>query len=228
MVKEISIFTKFFLVIFANALLFFNLPIRFQVLTYCYLCLPLLLAHAYRKAVEWLAVSAVFTVGNACVALYPDNFLGHYLLFFFSGVGKLLPLAIVGVLIFSTTHVSELVYGFRCLHAPQWVIIPMSVLFRFFPTIRYDYRQIREAMKFRGLAFNGMSLLLHPVRSIELIYVPLLNNASNVAGELTAAALTRGISDPGKKTSLYEVSFGFTDVAMLMVGIGIFGSLVYA
>ncbi|OZG50265.1 energy-coupling factor transporter transmembrane component T family protein [Bombiscardovia coagulans] len=226
--KQASIFTTFFLIILANVSLFFSMPVWLQAALCCFLCAPLFLTRKYKKGLKWLLISAIFVVGNACVLLYPDNFWGHYLLFLFSGFGKLLPVVIVAVVVFSTTRVSELVYGLRCLHVPQWIIIPLSVLFRFFPTIRYDYRQIREAMKFRGLAVSGASMLLHPFRSMELIYVPLLNNASNVAADLTAAALTRGISDPGTKSSLTEVSIGVVDIGMVVVGLGLLGCLVYA
>ncbi|WP_158336160.1 energy-coupling factor transporter transmembrane component T family protein [Bifidobacterium actinocoloniiforme] len=222
------IFSKFFLVVFANALLFFNLPIWLQAASYAYLCLLFLPARRWRQAGMWLAVCAVFVAGDACVLLYPDNLLGHYLLFLFSALGKMLPVVVVAALIFSTTRVSELVYGLRTLRLPQWVVVPMSVLFRFFPTIRHDYHQIRDAMKFRGIAVNGSDLALHPLRSMEYIYVPLLNNASNVAGDLTAAALTRGLADPQRKTSLYGLSVFSSDLVCLIVGLGLLGCLAYA
>nr|WP_317642607.1 energy-coupling factor transporter transmembrane component T [Bombiscardovia apis] len=199
-----------------------------QIAAYTYLCLLFFLARRWRQGVTWALVSAVFVVGNACATLYPDNLWGHYVLFLFSGLGKMLPVVIVAALIFASTRVSELVYGLRCLHMPQWVIIPMSVLFRFFPTIRHDYHLIRDAMKFRGLAVGGFALLLHPARSLEYIYVPLLNNAANVASDLTAAALTRGLANPGPKSSLYKVSFSLTDWLVFIVGIGLLGCLIYA
>ncbi|BDR52503.1 cobalt ABC transporter permease [Bombiscardovia nodaiensis] len=226
--RAASIFSKFFLVIFANILLFFNLPIWLQIASYVYLCLLFFLARRWRQGLTWLAVSAVFVVGNACALLYPDNLWGHYLLFLFSGLGKMLPVIIVAALVFASTHVSELVYGLRSLHMPQWVVVPLSVLFRFFPTIRSDYHQIRNAMKFRGLAVGGTDLLFHPARSLEYIYVPLLNNASNVAADLTAAALTRGLANPGRKSSLYKVSWSLTDALVLLVGLVLLGCLAYA
>ncbi|RBP99765.1 energy-coupling factor transporter transmembrane component T [Bifidobacterium xylocopae] len=226
--RPASIFTKFFLVAFANALLFFDLSPIAQLASCSYLITFFLIARRWRQAALWLALSAVFLAGSASVLLFPDNLLGHYLLFLVSGLGKMLPVVIVAALVFSTTRVSELVHGLRSLHLPQWVIVPLSVLFRFFPTVRHDYRQIRDAMRFRGIAVSGIALVLHPMRTLEFIYVPLLNNASMVASDLTASALTRGLAAPGRKTSLARVTWSLTDPLALLLGLALMAWVIHA
>ena len=88
----------------------------------------------------------------------------------------------------------------RKLRLPQSVVIPLSVTFRYFPTIREEWDSIRAAMKMRGIRV-----------SLEHIMVPLIFSAVNVAEELSAAALCRGLDAPGEHTSYVEVAFGLAD-----------------
>lgn len=218
-----SIYTKFFLVLFANGLLFFTLPDPLILAVEWYFCSFQVLAGRFSKGMEWLAVCTFFTGGTLLASHLPDNPVGDYLLFILVGLGKLLPIIVVGAFIAGTSKVSEIIYALRRLHMPQWVVIPVSVLFRFFPTIRQDYHQIRKAMKFRGIAVTTADMFRRPLRTMEYIYVPLLSNAANVAGDLTAAALTRAITDPGPKTSLVSVRFTPVDAIMCIMGLLLIG-----
>lgn len=81
----------------------------------------------------------------------------------------------------------------------------VSVGVRFFPTVGEDYRHIRAAMALRGIAAGRGALLRHPVQSLEYILMPLLMNSNNVAQDLSAAALTKGIGLPGRHTCMTEL-----------------------
>lgn len=85
------------------------------------------------------------------------------------------------------------------------IIIPCAVVARFFPTVGEDYRHIRAAMALRGIAAGRGALLRHPVQSLEYILMPLLMNSNNVAQDLSAAALTKGIGLPGRHTCMTEL-----------------------
>ena len=80
----------------------------------------------------------------------------------------------------------------RRMHVPEAVVIPCVVVIRFFPTIAEDYRQIRNAMALRGISSGGWGIVRHPTQSLEYILIPLLMNATNVAQDLSVAALTKG------------------------------------
>lgn len=226
--KRISIYSKFFLVVFANGLLFFTLPDALTLAITLYFCSFQFVDGRIRKGLKWVGITAVFAVGTYLAYLAPENLFGRYILFFFVGPGKMLPVVIVGAYISGTTKVSEIICSLRRLHVPQWIVIPTSVLFRFFPTVRNDYRQIRKAMKFRGIATTTGDMVRHPVRTMEFIYVPLLSNATNVASDLASAALTRGLTDPGPKTSLVRVRFTPADAAMCLLGLVLIGAAFYA
>lgn len=225
--STISVYTKFFLIIFANGLLFFTLPDPLTLAITLYFCSFQFVDGRVDKGWRWVGITAVFALGTYLAYLTPDNLIGHYILFFFVGIGKLLPVIIVGAFISGTTKVSELIYTLRKLHLPQWIVIPVSVLFRFFPTVRNDYRQIRKAMKFRGIATTTSDMVRHPIRTMEFIYVPLLNNATNVATDLASASLTRGLTDPGPKSSLVKVKFTPIDGLMCLIGLILMGGALY-
>ena len=72
-------------------------------------------------------------------------------------------------------------------------------------TVGEDYRQIRAAMALRGIAEGRGTLLLHPMQSLEYVLMPLLMNSNNVAQDLSAAALTKGIGLPGRHTCMTEL-----------------------
>ena len=93
----------------------------------------------------------------------------------------------------------------RRMHLPESIIIPCAVVVRFFPTVGEDYRHIRAAMALRGIAAGRVALLRHPVQSLEYILMPLLMNSNNVAQDLSAAALTKGIGLPGRHTCMTEL-----------------------
>ena len=93
----------------------------------------------------------------------------------------------------------------RRMHLPESIIIPCAVVVRFFPTVGEDYRHIRAAMALRGIAAGRGALLRHPVQSLEYILMPLLMNSNNVAQDLSAAALTKGIGLPGQHTCMTEL-----------------------
>lgn len=222
-----SIVTKFFLLIFANLLLFTSLTPSLEFLLIVYLCSFFWLDQMPKKGIFWLLLACLLIGGEWLSGQIPFVGLSHLLLFFTAGLRKLLPVMIAGVFIFSTTRVSEFIYGLRLLHLPKLIIIPLTVLFRFFPTIRQDYRQIRTAMKFRGIAVNRWDLVRHPVQTLEYIYIPLLNNAVNVAGDLTASALTRGITNPAMTTSLTKFYFGKKDLFSILLGCVLLGGVFY-
>lgn len=97
------------------------------------------------------------------------------------------------------------------------VVIPCVVVIRFFPTIAEDYRQIRNAMALRGIASGGWGLVRHPAQSLEYILIPLLMNATNVAQDLSVAALTKGLGREGEHTSRTLIRMTVVDWLVMIV-----------
>ena len=111
----------------------------------------------------------------------------------------MLPGFVMGYYLISTTTVSEFVAAMERMHIPQKIVIPVSVVFRFFPTVREEYAAIRDAMKMRGI-----TTLRSPMKMLEYRIVPLMMSVAKIGEELSAAALTRGLGAPRKRTNICE------------------------
>ena len=88
----------------------------------------------------------------------------------------------------------------------------MSVIFRFFPTISEEYQAIRDAMKMRGIRFGGKN----PFLMLEYRLVPLMVSVVKIGDELSAAALTRGLGAPVKRTNVCQIGFHVQDLIAIL------------
>lgn len=214
--------TKLMLILVVNLFLLLSHSLIFE-LVLVFGCLLLI-------TIDWQAKSAFHFFIVFLIMLGIDQLLTPYINgFFFTLVSfitvalrKFLPCFILGKWILTKTEVSEFVAVMWKLRLPQTAIIPLSVVFRYFPTIKEEWASIRAAMKMRGIQV-----------SLEHIMVPLLMSAVNVSEELSAAALCRGLDSPEPHTSLVQVRFRFSDVlvwcitgvlaiaAIILKGVGI-------
>lgn len=126
----------------------------------------------------------------------------------------MLPGFIMGYYLFSTTKVSEFVAAMERLHITQKIVIPMSVVFRFFPTVKEEYAAINDAMRMRGI-----STLKSPMKMLEYRVVPLMISIAKIGEELSAAALTRGLGAPQKRTNICKIGIGFIDTIFLSLSV---------
>lgn len=86
------------------------------------------------------------------------------------------------------------------LRIPKGIILSFSVMFRFIPTIKEEYRLIQYNLKLRNL--TGINILIHPFKSIEYRIIPLIVCVANIGKDLTVAGLIRGLSSPNKTSQL--------------------------
>lgn len=209
--------TKIALVLFTNIMVFFHLPI---VIESSYLILLLLILASQK---EWRRIFIYVSIYLSILLLSRPNFLsqlpiiGSIIGFYTLTVRRLFPLTMMAGFLIKSTPVSSLIYTLRKWKIPEFIIIPLSVLFRFFPTLRKDYQQIRSAMKFRGIAVTNWEMARHPLQTLEYILIPLLMNASVTALDLSSAALTRGINHPAISTSIYQKKMTFFDWMIITI-----------
>ena len=201
---------KLYLLLLANLMLLFHVGTGAEAAATA-LCLLLFFLSGKARAgvrlsVLYFGLLAVdlFVVPRAGESVLLSPFLNVVALFSV-GIRMMLPCIITGAYAFSTTTVGELTAALRRMHLPESIIIPCAVVVRFFPTVGEDYRHIRAAMALRGIAAGRVALLRHPVQSLEYILMPLLMNSNNVAQDLSAAALTKGIGLPGRHTCMTEL-----------------------
>ena len=106
------------------------------------------------------------------------------------------------------TSVSEFIGAMERILLTEKIVIPLSVIFRFFPTVSEEYQAIRDAMKMRGIRFGGKN----PFLMVEYRLVPLIVSVVKIGDELSAAALTRGLGAPGRRTNLCRIGFHAQDL----------------
>lgn len=135
---------------------------------------------------------------------------------------RMMPGFIMGYYLVTTTKVSEFVASMERMYIPQKIIIPMSVMFRFFPTIGEEAHSINDAMRMRGVGFGIGNFLKAPITMIEYRMIPLLMSTVKIGNELSAASLTRGLGSPVKRTNICEIGFGIRDIILSVIAIAAF------
>ena len=217
---------KLILITLAAIYVTLDLTILQEVLLIVVFVLPFFLSKLPLMGLGFLLVYFLQLMGSLYLLPNIDSpFFIYIVSFIFNGFRLLLPGIIAGTYAIKTTTVSEWIATFKKLHFPNWLLIPIAVMLRFFPAVREDYHHIRKAMAFRGIGTSPIDLIKQPVKTIEYILIPLLMNATQVAEDLTVSALTKGLSIPGRHTSIVELEWTMMD--WLLLGLAFLPFILY-
>lgn len=132
-------------------------------------------------------------------------------------ISRMLPGVIMGYYLVSTTRVSEFVAAMKKVNVSDKIIIPLSVMFRFFPTVLEEFKAIGDAMKMRGISFR--TLIKNPITLLEYRLVPLMMSVVKIGDELSASAISRGLGSPIVRTNICSIGFKIQDYILLFLGI---------
>lgn len=178
--------------------------------------LPLVLLLASRK---WGA-STAYTLAYAASRLATTYLLpattglANFVVMMVFGIFlQFLPCIMMFSFVFSTTTVSEFIAALGRMHVTDKIAIPLSVMFRFFPTVGDEYAAINDAMRMRCVTFGHGSL----AAMVEYRLVPMMVCSVRIGEELSAAALTRGLGSPVKRTNICQIGFHAQDIVVLAV-----------
>lgn len=144
------------------------------------------------------------------------------LIAWFSLFFKMYPCGLLAGVVISTTKVNEFLSAMHKAHIPKKVVIPFAVMLRYFPTVREDWRYIKDAMRLRNISPSFKSFIKNPGMTIECVYVPLLMAASKAADELSIAAVTRGIENPLPRTCLVQIHLRIRDTLIIGCFLAVF------
>ena len=121
-----------------------------------------------------------------------------------------------------TSDVGSVISSMDKIKLPRTVSIPIAVMFRFFPSFKEESRNIKLAMRIRGITFKN------PISYIEYVMVPLLIISSNISDDIAKAAETKCIENPTKKTRYISVKMKTVDfVYVLLILIMIIGGILW-
>ena len=151
-----------------------------------------------------------------CVQIYVlphlTGILNFLVLFTTGFFCRILPSVAIAAYAVKTTTVSELISGMERIHMPKEVTIPLTVMFRFFPTVFQESEAISDAMKMRGIKLGGKK----SSKILEYKLIPMITCSVKIGEELSAAAITRGLGAPVKRTNICQLKFNFADVVLIL------------
>lgn len=210
--------TILYLLLLSQIILFLDTSIFIEMVTVIILIIPFFISKQFKWGIGIVIVYSlqlfitfiILPNINNAMLLYPLSMVAN-------GFRELIPGIIVGIYALKLTHSGEWISLFKKWHFPKFFIVPFSVIFRFFPTVRQDYRQIRNAMAFRGIDRGPVAFIKQPIQTFEFILIPLLMNASQVAQDLTISALSKGLSISGKQTSIITLRMTKIDFAYMVI-----------
>lgn len=167
-----------------------------------------LCAGKFKAALIYAAAYTCAFAGELVLVPVTKGFLNFMVVACCGVFARFMPGIAMGSYLVNTTTVSEFMAAMERMHVPAGLSIPMSVMFRFFPTVAEEYRAIGDAMKMRGIRFGKGS----PASMLEYRMVPLMVSCVKIGEELSAAALTRGLGAPVRRTNICQIGFHFFDV----------------
>lgn len=130
-------------------------------------------------------------------------------------LSRFLPSVMLGAYLIQTTTVSEFTAAMGKLHVSDKITIPLSVMFRFFPTVIDEFTAINEAMRMRDIRLGGRNV----GKMVEYRMVPLMVCSAKIGEELNAAALTRGLGGEVKRTNVCQIGFHVQDWILLALSL---------
>lgn len=126
-------------------------------------------------------------------------------------VARLAPGLFLGYVAVISIQVGELMAALERLHTPHQIVIPVTVVLRFIPTVKEEFAAVAGAMSARGITLRHVG----PVTWVEYRLVPLLISTVKSGEELTQAALTRGLGRPGATERICDLHFRLVDFSVL-------------
>lgn len=120
-------------------------------------------------------------------------------------IQRILPFLMLAVVIRDRKNISEITASLERCHLPKGIILSMTVMLRYFPSMKEELQIIIEAVKLKGIDTSWRGILLHPIRMLEYVVVPMLFRSLRTAEEFSCAALVKGIEHPGHRSSYFDV-----------------------
>ncbi|MCR5278562.1 MAG: energy-coupling factor transporter transmembrane protein EcfT [Lachnospiraceae bacterium] len=182
--------------------------------------IPFLLLLSDRRvsgAFKYLFVFALSVLAHIFRADMQINMVLNMIIVLLGGfVLKLFPAFACGDYILKSTSVSEMMSSFSAMGVSRKILIPLTVMFRFFPTIKQENDAIHDAAMMRGMTVDGAAFWKSPGRAFEYRVIPLMISVANIGNDLSAAALSRGLDNPVRHSAYTEVRLRPADVLVVL------------
>lgn len=174
----------------------------------------LLMLGKHKMAVYYVCAYAFASLVPALLVPYLPAIINLLFTGMIALMTQILPGMMMAYFLLASTSVSEFVTAMDRMHVPKSISVPMSVLFRFFPTIVEEYGHVRDATRMREVGN-----LRQPMAMLEYRMVPFMTSIVSIGNDLAASALTRGLSAPVRRTNVCPIGFTWRDgLALVLTG----------
>ncbi|BAQ13877.1 hypothetical protein CBB2_1767 [Clostridium botulinum] len=203
--------TKIILMILGNVAIFLAFSIQMKISLIIFYLIFGFLCGAYKSPVKISLGYFSLILIEYLARKYLRGTLVLMIVTFSQFVKMILPCALLASIMISTTKVSEFMGALNKMRVSKKVIIPLTVMIRYFPVVFEDWKNIKDSMRMRDVSPTFLGFLKNPSDTIECIYVPMLMSASKVSEELSVAAITRAIENPNPRTCMVKMKMKFCD-----------------
>jgi energy-coupling factor transporter transmembrane protein EcfT len=173
----------------------------------------LLTEKQWKTAIKYLLLYIVCFAVERVALMQLSGMASFILMALTSIMTRFAPGIMTGAYLVTSTSVSEFIAAMERMHISEKIVIPLSVIFRFLPTMKEEYQAINDAMRMRGIRFGGK----HPFLMMEYRLVPFMVSVVKIGDELSAAALTRGLGAPEKRTNICRIGFHLQDMILMVI-----------
>lgn len=130
---------------------------------------------------------------------------------------KIMPGIAFAFHVIGSIEASDLIAALTRMHMPGCLVWTISLVFRFFPTVKEEFLATMDGMRMRGHTTGYC--ILHPISTLVDVFVPLIVSVVNIGDELLMATLTKGFSAEQERTSISDPRMKTQDyVAFLLMG----------
>ncbi|PYG89739.1 energy-coupling factor transport system permease protein [Ruminiclostridium sufflavum DSM 19573] len=207
---------KIFLFIIISITSFLAKDIHYGSAVFLIVCLFIFSLGQMKIAAKYI-IAYLFVIAVIELSAFLPALLRSLILMTTLCIRMFMPLILYAKAFAATTTVSELITGLYAMHLPRALVITFAVAMRFFPTVIEEIRNIKDAMRLRGLGFSFLSFLRHPAFLFDGFFTPLIMRSSTISEELSAASITRGLENPNPRTAFNKLRLTFADVAITSI-----------
>ncbi|MCR5061720.1 MAG: energy-coupling factor transporter transmembrane protein EcfT [Treponema sp.] len=218
--------SAFIVILFGISAMFMN-----KALTAHLFCLVaavyLIVAKVYKPCFIYLSIYAVIAMLMKNVGRIHNSNLMLLVVSLSYFIQKLVVLLMMGSFFVRTTTIPKVISAMQLMKLPDAIAVPLMVALRFFPTIREDYNNLKDSLRIKNISVSPVQFVIHPIRMIEYLFIPILMRSIRTSDELAASALLRGFEHINEQTVMFPLKIKFKDYFIGIISVVITAGLFY-
>ena len=172
----------------------------------------LLLTGKWKRLLKFIAVYSLLMTFLHFASLQNNKAMSALYIFLMISIQFIPCLIMSSVLILDYTA-GEIISAIQPLHFPKTFTVALVIVVRYIPTFKSEFSFIKESMRLRGIPYS----ITKPIQSFSFFLVPQLFRCSILADEITAAGLTKGITNPQARTSFKDMKMRLSDYVLSLI-----------